>query len=396
VTLADLDRDLDRLRAAVAHAGANLVALEQDPTVALLDLADLRGTSAERWAAARVGLADLFESYRALGSVVDRATVLRGSSRWSAATRTHELTDLLRGRSVVVTGASVALVDRPLLASSRAATTWTPTSLLEQMASSFDEIRAVVAAAARTWDVGVARTSAMRRRVAALVDPGALPASSRARLEADLAAVAAEVLADPMDLDWSRLDRLEADVAAIERDNAAAGELRDDLATTMAEARATLDDVIAAVGTATDAVARARTRIVVPPGLTAIAPIDDLTADLERIADAAAAGRWSEAASALVAWRIAAGERRSCAQACADAHEALLLDRAELRGRLDAYRAKADREGRLEDPLVTCRYERAHDALHVAPTDLAAATELVRRYQEALASPQALPSGDRR
>ena len=54
MTLADLDHELDELRAALQHIGANLVAIEQDPTVALLDLADLGGASAQRWHAARV------------------------------------------------------------------------------------------------------------------------------------------------------------------------------------------------------------------------------------------------------------------------------------------------------------------------------------------------------
>ena len=65
---------------------------------------------------------------------------------------------MLRGRSVVVTGTSIALTDRPLLGSSRTATRWSPAALVQQMAASFDEIRAVVATAARTWDVAVART----------------------------------------------------------------------------------------------------------------------------------------------------------------------------------------------------------------------------------------------
>jgi hypothetical protein len=46
MTTTDLDLELDQLRAAVAHIGANLVAVEQDPTVALLDVADLGGDSA--------------------------------------------------------------------------------------------------------------------------------------------------------------------------------------------------------------------------------------------------------------------------------------------------------------------------------------------------------------
>ena len=392
MNVSDIDLELDRLRAAVEHIGTNLVALEQDPTVALLDLADLRGESAERWESARVALADLFGSYHALGAVVDRATDVRGTGRWLAPTSARQLAELLQGRSVVVTGATVALVDRRLLGSSRTATAWTPTALLTQMATSFDEIGAVVATASRTWEVAVARTRALRERMTALGDTGAArPGPSRESVQAELDAIAADVLADPLTLDWKRLDRVEADVEAHERGSAAAGELRDDLAATIAAARTLLDDTTAVVGSAADTVARARAKIVVPAGLTAIEPADDLAADLERIVTRAAEGRWSEAAAELVAWRTAADDRRSAAVTCTAEHGALLRTRVELRGRLDAYRAKADRDGRLEDPAVTSRYVTAHDALHTAPTDLIAAADLVRRYQEALAAPRPVP-----
>jgi hypothetical protein len=392
MTPSDLDVELDRLRAAVERVGANLVALEQDPTVALLDVADLRGESAERWHAARVALADLFASYRALAAVVARADVLRGPGRRLTAPRAHQLVELVRGRSVVVAGATVALADRGLLASSRTATTWTPTALLDVMATSFDEIRGVVATAARTWEVAVARTTALRARLAALTGTEPSPAS----LGAELDEIAADVLADPLALDWSRLDRLGVAIDALERDSIATAELRDDLTVTISAARTLLDEAAAAVGAAADTVARIRARIVVAPGPAPIDPLDDLAADLARIAAHAADGRWSEAAVQLAGWRTAVADRRSAAGRCAAEHEGLLLHRLELRGRLDAYRAKADREGRLEDPAATARYIEAHDALHTAPTDLDAAAGLVRRYQDALAAPRPVPTRELR
>ena len=69
------------------------------------------------------------------------------------------------------------------------------------------------------------------------------------------------------------------------------------------------------------------------------------------------------------------------------ANRAPLATRNELRGRLDAYRAKAYRLGLLENPALAALYARAQEVLFTAPTDLAAADELVRRYQQALAGP---------
>ena len=58
--------------------------------------------------------------------------------------------------------------------------------------------------------------------------------------------------------------------------------------------------------------------------------------------------------------------------------------RAELRGLLDAYRAKAARLGGAENTDLADGYQLAHDLLWSAPCDLAAAAGAVRRYQQAV------------
>jgi hypothetical protein len=59
--------------------------------------------------------------------------------------------------------------------------------------------------------------------------------------------------------------------------------------------------------------------------------------------------------------------------------------RRELRGRLDAYRAKAQAVGRAEDIRLDGLFRVAHEALYRAPCDLDEAERLVRVYQTALA-----------
>ena len=62
-----------------------------------------------------------------------------------------------------------------------------------------------------------------------------------------------------------------------------------------------------------------------------------------------------------------------------------LAVRAELRGRLDAYRAKVARHGMAEDPLLIERYDAARRMLWSAPCDLRVAEQAVLRYQLATA-----------
>jgi hypothetical protein len=58
--------------------------------------------------------------------------------------------------------------------------------------------------------------------------------------------------------------------------------------------------------------------------------------------------------------------------------------RDELRGLLQAYKAKAARLGGAEDLVLTQRYDRARDLLWTAPCDLGTAAEAVAAYQQAI------------
>jgi hypothetical protein len=61
-----------------------------------------------------------------------------------------------------------------------------------------------------------------------------------------------------------------------------------------------------------------------------------------------------------------------------------LDQRDELRGLLDAYRARAARHGVAESPPLAAVHQAARDLLWSAPCDLVAAEQAVRRYQAAV------------
>jgi len=70
-------------------------------------------------------------------------------------------------------------------------------------------------------------------------------------------------------------------------------------------------------------------------------------------------------------------------------------ERAELRGRLGAYRAKAATLGRIEDLALEQLYQRARDLLWSAPCDLAIAAAAVAEYQSAVNATAATSGGER-
>ena len=74
-----------------------------------------------------------------------------------------------------------------------------------------------------------------------------------------------------------------------------------------------------------------------------------------------------------------AGEHATRLRESADG---LLARRDELRGRLDAYRAKAAAKGLAENDELTSRYEQARALLFAAPCDLRGSTRAVFAYQQ--------------
>ena len=91
---------------------------------------------------------------------------------------------------------------------------------------------------------------------------------------------------------------------------------------------------------------------------------------------------WPARAAALQDLRVAVVALATAAlRSAADAAAWLVDRRSELRGRFDAYRAKAARLGVVERPDVLAAGDRVHDLLRTRPCDLAAATVAVVEYQ---------------
>ena len=138
-----------------------------------------------------------------------------------------------------------------------------------------------------------------------------------------------------------------------------------------------------------EALAATRAKILDPSGL--LEPIDPATVDggeralrpwLGRIEAEAADGHWHAASVALEGWKRVADGVAKNAREVAAANAAPLERRNELRGLLDAYRAKAAAVGQAENPELAQLHEQARQALYVSPCDLGLADRLVASYVE--------------
>jgi hypothetical protein len=107
----------------------------------------------------------------------------------------------------------------------------------------------------------------------------------------------------------------------------------------------------------------------------------DRLAALERLREA---GRWVEMAGRFAELERATDEALERARGDLRLSAGLLDRRGELRGRLEAYRAKAARLGVVEDERLTELYGEARDVLWTAPCDLRRATTVLAEFQRAL------------
>jgi ElaB/YqjD/DUF883 family membrane-anchored ribosome-binding protein len=166
--------------------------------------------------------------------------------------------------------------------------------------------------------------------------------------------------------------------------------LRNHIDDELNRARAVLNEVEASVTECSEAQTEARRKIV-GAELPSLPNLDrSLNRQLNQITGLVARGQWRHVARDVANLQMRAQTLLTEARRIADESRAPIKARNELRGRLDAYRAKAQQVGRLEDSDATRAYDRAHGALYTAPTDLVTATKLVEQYQD-IVSPSARP-----
>jgi hypothetical protein len=162
--------------------------------------------------------------------------------------------------------------------------------------------------------------------------------------------------------------------------------VRDGYPRRLAELGALLDQVAAAEDSRASAYARAIAKIADPGLPPATATVSVLRARLGELDTLYHGSAWSQLADAADALESAGTRSRDRAQELRELADGLLARRDELRGRLEAYRAKAAGLGYAEHDALTEAHAKARELLYTAPCDLRAATRAVFAYQQALAA----------
>ncbi|MGW0188719.1 hypothetical protein ACWDV7_23525 [Streptomyces sp. NPDC003362] len=394
----EVDRALARLGAEHEAIETSLLALQDHAGRRLLEGAELTGVTRERWAATEAAITLLWTYFDAYTAALRSAREIRSRRRWSSRDDLVELTELLRGESVTVAGGTGRLSDHFSLA-----------ALVDRMNELYAASLDMVVAADAVWSALPARIDLLaaelqRTRTLAHsvgVRPGEHPSGDDLeRITRTLKKLREQVVSDPLAY-WKAAEGSSApgggkpDTTVYDREARALEEVRREIDAvltvrqdaeqrlirlrdllsradrTLAEARTARGEVLAKI---------AATEVPVVSG-----PPTVLQEQLATAAEYRRQAQWHRLSPLLESLEQKAEDELLRARESLTAVTAPLAVRAELRGRLDAYKAKVARHGLAEDPLLVERYDAARRMLWSAPCDLRVAEQAVLRYQQAAA-----------
>ena len=407
----EVDRALARLGAEHEAIETSLLALQDHAGRRLLEGAELTGVTKDRWAATEASITLLWAYFDAYAGTLRTAREIRARRRWSSREDLAELTELLRGECVTVAGSTAAAagVPAPDGAPGRLSERYSLAALVDRMNDLYATSLDVVVSADAVWSALPARIDLLAaelqrtRRLAHSVGvrPGEHPAGDDLeRITRTLAGLREQVVSDPLAF-WAPAQGSSApgggrpDTTVYDREARALEEVRREIDAvltvrqdaeqrivklrdllsradrTLAEARTARGEVLAKI---------AATEVPVVSG-----PPTVLQEQLSTAAEYRRQAQWHRLSPLLESLEEKAEDELLRARESLTAVTAPLAVRAELRGRLDAYRAKVARLGLAEDPLLTERYDVARRMLWSAPCDLRVAEQAVLRYQRTAA-----------
>ncbi|WP_149181399.1 hypothetical protein [Streptomyces sp. TRM49041] len=398
----EVDRALARLGAEHKAVEDSLLALQDHAGRRLLEGAALTGTTEQRWAATERSIALLWTYFDVYTDALRAAREVRARRRWPGREELAELTERLCGESVVVPGSSV-----PDGAAARLTERFTLDRLVARMNELYAASLDVVVTADAVWSALPARidllaaelnrTRSLARSVG--VRPGEHPAGDD--LEAiteELATLRAQVVSDPLAFwrpavgssapgggrpDTDRYDRAARALEDVRREIEAVLQVRQDSESRLLRLRDLLSRADRTLAEARNARGEVLAKIAASEVPVVSGPPTALQERLATAAEYRRHARWHRLSPLLEALEQEAEDELLRARASLTAVTAPLAVRAELRGRLDAYRAKVARHGLAEDPFLSERYDAARRMLWSAPCDLRAAEQAVLRYQRA-------------
>ncbi|MFJ4717110.1 hypothetical protein [Streptomyces sp. NPDC088785] len=416
----DVDRALARLDAEHEAIETSLLALQDHAGRRLLEGAELTGTTRERWSTAEQAITLLWAYFDAYAGALRTAREIRAQRRWPNRDDLTALTDLLRGESVTVAqGASTGGLSPSLTGPAKLSEQFTLAAVVQRMNDLYASSLDMVVAADAVWSALPARIDLLAAELARTrqlahsvgVRPGEHPAGDDLeRITAVLTRLREEVVSDPLAYwrpapgssapgggrpDTTAYDREARAIEEVRREIDAVLTVRQDAEVRLGRLRDVLSRADRTLAEARSARGEVLAKIAASEVPAVSGPPTALQEQLATAAEYRRHGQWNRLSPLLESLETKAEDELLRARESLTAVTAPLAVRAELRGRLDAYKAKVARLGLAEDPMLVERYDAARRMLWSAPCDLRAAESAVLRYQRAAADALAAPTDQR-
>lgn len=410
LTQDDADRELNRLTTDGNRIADALVALENHPGYRFLQGAALSGRTTALWDKARSDVALLYQRFDSYRAILAKAQEIRARRNRLNTADLAELTTLLRGSAIELATEEIPLGKRNLTGPATITHRMTLAELLADMDASFQRATDIAVATDEVWSAMVRILDPLdgrldnARELAASLGLGEIRDPLFTEVDdigTALAGLRSRAFGDPLGLyqgepgagrpELTEAQALERRLTTVGGKLATMAAVRAEYDDRVARARAAIDGVAAAEADAQAAYDLVLEKIAGP----AIAAVPNgtpaLHARLAGLTMLVAKHDWGMVADELATLAAETGQARDRAADVRDTATALLDRRAELRGRLDAYRVKAARLRLSEDTELAAHYQEAYDLLWTVPCDLRAATRALNRYQQAITAKGATP-----
>jgi len=357
--------------------------------------AQLTGTTAVQVAEVLDGMNQVFQHFALLVATVNRAAESRkqmprflGSEQ-----RLQAVETILLGPSIQLSAVQVPLAQRSLLSVAETTCTVTPDHLLEVMTRTFELAKDTILAVDAAWSHLEPKLAQADAEIQFLQhQANAFKLHDLTDLKAVQQAIAPlrdRVLTDPLGVKSEFEQQIQPLIAQTTKSLNQVLQQQQQVQANLATARPRLQRLQDLNQQASAAYAESLEKVLdhssLQPALPA-AHLDALCQWLSRLETRFAEGLVNPIQVGLENWTVQVNAALAIEQRAITANRAALETRRELRGRLEALKAKALARGRAEDPMLSDLAAQANQILHSRPTDLARALVLVTQYEKQLNS----------
>ena len=397
LTLDQIDQQLKAWQASIDIVAQNLTDLRALPIYQRLsgspgyEKARLIGDTSAKVDGALDLMCQLFEHLDRLYLVLNDAKHVRRElpSLFGAEDKLRQIDRLLNTQSIELPPITTPVASRGLLSIPVTERKVYPRELLESMMAAFEKAKSIVVEIDDTWrslDMTITRaelevTDFREKMVPA---PQELLGA-----EARMRQIRKEIDEDPLKARDAYATAIEPLLTRLRKELQEAVRVRNEATQGLEKARGLFQKLVDTNTKAIAAGSDAQTKVAAGDLAALRAPVDQATLDalskwLETLASKIAEGQSKPVLIGLDRWNMQAATASRTAEAALAANTAPLSERRELRGRLQALKAKAQAVGLSERPELSDLASRAAKLLYDTPTPLSEARDVVRQFERSI------------